>query len=172
MWRPVQQVRAEERPEPGRADHQEQRHDPVDLAGEGVSYLQLDSLLYVRPQPAEELAASIAADNIVLDAANAIIEPLDAGIPKAPLAASPFAGPGRLEFGWAQTIEEEADRVAPGDILVTEMTDPGVDGPSFEPAAMTVALPADGEGRISTAARSSSATALVTSMSYSRVPVS
>jgi 5-methyltetrahydropteroyltriglutamate--homocysteine methyltransferase len=40
-----------------------------DLAKEGVSYLQLDSLLYVRPQPPEELAASIEADNIVLDAA-------------------------------------------------------------------------------------------------------
>jgi 5-methyltetrahydropteroyltriglutamate--homocysteine methyltransferase len=40
-----------------------------DLAREGASYLQLDSLLYVRPQPAEELTAAIEADNLVLDAA-------------------------------------------------------------------------------------------------------
>ena len=42
-----------------------------DLASEGVSYVQLDSLLYVRPLPAQELAASIETDNIVLDAAKA-----------------------------------------------------------------------------------------------------
>ena len=42
-----------------------------DLAKEGVSYLQLDSLLYVRPQSAEELAASIESDNIVIDTAKA-----------------------------------------------------------------------------------------------------
>jgi 5-methyltetrahydropteroyltriglutamate--homocysteine methyltransferase len=42
-----------------------------ELAQEGVSYFQLDSLLYVRPQPLEELNASIEADNIVLDAAKA-----------------------------------------------------------------------------------------------------
>ena len=42
-----------------------------DLAGEGVSYLQLDSLLYARPLPPEDLAASIEADNIVLDAGQA-----------------------------------------------------------------------------------------------------
>ena len=40
-----------------------------DLAREGASYLQLDSLLYVRPQPPEELRAAIETDNIVLDAA-------------------------------------------------------------------------------------------------------
>jgi 5-methyltetrahydropteroyltriglutamate--homocysteine methyltransferase len=42
-----------------------------DLAKEGVSYLQLDSLLYANPVPADALAASIEADNIVLDAAKA-----------------------------------------------------------------------------------------------------
>jgi 5-methyltetrahydropteroyltriglutamate--homocysteine methyltransferase len=42
-----------------------------DLAREGVGYVQLDSLLYVRPQPPEELAAAIEADNIVIDAAKA-----------------------------------------------------------------------------------------------------
>ncbi|HEU0075668.1 MAG TPA: cobalamin-independent methionine synthase II family protein [Dehalococcoidia bacterium] len=42
-----------------------------DLAKDGVSYLQLDSLLYANPVPAEALAASIEADNIVLDAAKA-----------------------------------------------------------------------------------------------------
>jgi 5-methyltetrahydropteroyltriglutamate--homocysteine methyltransferase len=42
-----------------------------DLAAEGVSYLQLDSLLYVRPQPPEELATAIEVDNIVIDAARA-----------------------------------------------------------------------------------------------------
>jgi hypothetical protein len=40
-----------------------------DLAKDGVSYFQLDSLLYVRPLPAKELKASIESDNIVLDAA-------------------------------------------------------------------------------------------------------
>jgi methionine synthase II (cobalamin-independent) len=42
-----------------------------DLAKQDVSYLQIDSLLYVRPQPPEELAASIESDNIVIDAAKA-----------------------------------------------------------------------------------------------------
>jgi methionine synthase II (cobalamin-independent) len=42
-----------------------------DLAREGASYFQLDSLLYVRPTTPEELTASIEADNIVLDAAKA-----------------------------------------------------------------------------------------------------
>ncbi len=42
-----------------------------ELAAEGVSYMQLDSLLYVRPQPPGELAASIETDNIVIDAAKA-----------------------------------------------------------------------------------------------------
>ncbi|MGI9823870.1 UvrD-helicase domain-containing protein [Agromyces sp. Marseille-Q5079] len=49
---------------------------------------------------------------VVLDAANTLIAPLDAGIPKAPLAPSPFAGAGRLEVDWSETIEGEADRVA------------------------------------------------------------
>ncbi|GAA1833878.1 UvrD/REP family DEAD/DEAH box helicase [Agromyces salentinus] len=49
---------------------------------------------------------------IVLDAANTLIAPLDAGIPKAPLAPSPFAATGRLEIDWSETIEGEADRVA------------------------------------------------------------
>lgn len=59
-----------------------------------------------------DLSTSWRNPRIVLDAANTIIAPLDAGIPKAPLTASPFAGPGRLETGWAETIEEEADLVA------------------------------------------------------------
>jgi 5-methyltetrahydropteroyltriglutamate--homocysteine methyltransferase len=42
-----------------------------DLAKDGVSYLQLDSLLYANPVPADALATSIEADNIVLDAAKA-----------------------------------------------------------------------------------------------------
>jgi 5-methyltetrahydropteroyltriglutamate--homocysteine methyltransferase len=42
-----------------------------DLAKDGVSYLQLDSLLYANPVPAEALAASIKADNLVIDAAKA-----------------------------------------------------------------------------------------------------
>jgi 5-methyltetrahydropteroyltriglutamate--homocysteine methyltransferase len=42
-----------------------------DLAREGVSYLQLDSLLYANPVPPEALAASIEADNLVIDAAKA-----------------------------------------------------------------------------------------------------
>ncbi|RZS65789.1 DNA helicase-2/ATP-dependent DNA helicase PcrA [Agromyces ramosus] len=49
---------------------------------------------------------------VVLDAANAIIGPLDAGIPKAPLAPAPLASVGRVEAAWAETIEEEADLVA------------------------------------------------------------
>jgi DNA helicase-2/ATP-dependent DNA helicase PcrA len=59
-----------------------------------------------------DLSTSWRNPRVVLDAANALIAPLDAGIPKAPLTASPFAGPGRLEFEWAETIELEADRVA------------------------------------------------------------
>jgi 5-methyltetrahydropteroyltriglutamate--homocysteine methyltransferase len=42
-----------------------------DLAKDGVSYIQLDSLLYANPVPAEVLTASIEADNIVIDAAKA-----------------------------------------------------------------------------------------------------
>jgi DNA helicase-2/ATP-dependent DNA helicase PcrA len=49
---------------------------------------------------------------IILDAANTLIAPLDAGIPKAPLAPSPFAGAGLLDVDWSETIEGEADRVA------------------------------------------------------------
>ncbi|KQM83090.1 ATP-dependent DNA helicase [Agromyces sp. Leaf222] len=49
---------------------------------------------------------------IVLDAANTLISSLDAGIPKAPLAPSPFAGAGRLDVAWGETIDDEADQVA------------------------------------------------------------
>ena len=42
-----------------------------DLASEGVSYLQLDSLLYANPVAPDALAASIEADNVVIDAAKA-----------------------------------------------------------------------------------------------------
>ena len=59
-----------------------------------------------------DLSTSWRNPSIVLDAANAIIAPLDAGIPKAPLAPSPFAGAGRVETAWAETIEDEADQVA------------------------------------------------------------
>ncbi|GAA1764489.1 ATP-dependent DNA helicase [Agromyces humatus] len=59
-----------------------------------------------------DLSTSWRNPRIVLDAANVLIAPLDAGIPKAPLTASPFAGPGRLDVAWAETVEDEADRVA------------------------------------------------------------
>jgi DNA helicase-2/ATP-dependent DNA helicase PcrA len=59
-----------------------------------------------------DLSTSWRNPRIVLDAANALIEPLDAGIPKAPLAPSPFAGAGVVDTVWAETIEEEADLVA------------------------------------------------------------
>lgn len=59
-----------------------------------------------------DLSTSWRNPRVVLDAANVLIAPLDAGIPKAPLIASPFAGPGRLEVAWAETIEAEASRVA------------------------------------------------------------
>jgi DNA helicase-2/ATP-dependent DNA helicase PcrA len=59
-----------------------------------------------------DLSTSWRNPRIVLDAANTLIAPLDAGIPKAPLAPSPFAGPGRLDVSWAETIEEEAELVA------------------------------------------------------------
>ncbi|ANJ28794.1 ATP-dependent DNA helicase [Agromyces aureus] len=49
---------------------------------------------------------------VVLDAANTLIASLDAGIPKAPLAPSPFAGAGRLDVTWGETIDDEADQVA------------------------------------------------------------
>ncbi|MGX5695944.1 UvrD-helicase domain-containing protein [Agromyces soli] len=59
-----------------------------------------------------DLSTSWRNPRIVLDAANAIIEPLDSGIDKAPLAASPFAGEGRLDCAWAETIDDEAELVA------------------------------------------------------------
>ncbi|MFF2494844.1 UvrD-helicase domain-containing protein [Agromyces sp. NPDC058064] len=59
-----------------------------------------------------DLSTSWRNPRIVLDAANALIAPLDAGIPKAPLSASPFAGPGRLDVGWSETIDDEAASVA------------------------------------------------------------
>lgn len=49
---------------------------------------------------------------VVLDAANALIAPHDGGIPKAPLRPSPFAGPGRLDVSWSETIDDEAENVA------------------------------------------------------------
>lgn len=59
-----------------------------------------------------DLSTSWRNPRIVLDAANAIIEPLDGGIDKAPLAASPFAGDGVLDCAWAETIDDEAELVA------------------------------------------------------------
>lgn len=59
-----------------------------------------------------DLSTSWRNPRIVLDAANAIIEPLDGGIDKAPLSASPFAGEGVLDCAWAETIDDEADLVA------------------------------------------------------------
>ncbi|MEI5583308.1 MULTISPECIES: ATP-dependent DNA helicase [unclassified Agromyces] len=49
---------------------------------------------------------------VVLEAANALIAPLDGGIPKAPLRPSPFAGPGRIDVSWSETIDDEAEQVA------------------------------------------------------------
>ncbi|MGR0219573.1 UvrD-helicase domain-containing protein [Agromyces sp. ZXT2-6] len=49
---------------------------------------------------------------VVLDAANALIAPLDGGIPKAPLRPSPFAGAGRVDVSWSETIDDEAEDVA------------------------------------------------------------
>jgi methionine synthase II (cobalamin-independent) len=40
------------------------------LTAEGLSYFQLDSLLYVRPLPKDQVDASIATDNLVLEAAH------------------------------------------------------------------------------------------------------
>lgn len=59
-----------------------------------------------------DLSTSWRNPRIVLDAANVLIEPLDAGIPKAPLVPSPFAGDGEVDVAWAETVEEEADLVA------------------------------------------------------------
>ncbi|MFK4728142.1 ATP-dependent DNA helicase [Agromyces mediolanus] len=59
-----------------------------------------------------DLSTSWRNPRIVLDAANTIIEPLDGGIDKAPLAASPFAGDGVLDCAWAETIDEEAEHIA------------------------------------------------------------
>lgn len=59
-----------------------------------------------------DLSTSWRNPRVVLEAANVLIQPLDAGIPKAPLGASPFAGPGRLDAAWAETIEGEAALVA------------------------------------------------------------
>ncbi|WP_139417642.1 ATP-dependent DNA helicase [Agromyces laixinhei] len=59
-----------------------------------------------------DLSTSWRNPKVVLEGANTLILPLDAGIPKAPLAASPFAQHGRLEAAWAETIEQEADLVA------------------------------------------------------------
>ncbi|WP_353827274.1 UvrD-helicase domain-containing protein [Agromyces sp. SYSU T0242] len=58
---------------------------------------------------------------VVLDAANALIGPLDGGIPKAPLRPSPFAGAGRLDVRWSETIDDEAAAVA--DWLAIRMRD-------------------------------------------------
>lgn len=59
-----------------------------------------------------DLSTSWRNPRIVLDAANVLIRPLDAGIPKAELSASPFAGAGRIDCSWSETIEEEAEQVA------------------------------------------------------------
>ncbi|MDQ0892812.1 ATP-dependent DNA helicase [Agromyces ramosus] len=59
-----------------------------------------------------DLSTSWRNPRIVLDAANVLIRPLDAGIPKAELTASPFAGDGRIDCSWSETIEEEAQQVA------------------------------------------------------------
>ncbi|WP_350349515.1 ATP-dependent DNA helicase [Agromyces sp. G08B096] len=59
-----------------------------------------------------DLSTSWRNPRIVLDAANALIAPLDSGVAKAPLGASPFAGAGRLEVAWHETIDEEAAHVA------------------------------------------------------------
>lgn len=59
-----------------------------------------------------DLSTSWRNPRIVLDGANTLIAPLDSGVAKAPLAASPFAGDGRVEVAWLETIEDEAAYVA------------------------------------------------------------
>ncbi|WP_173924422.1 ATP-dependent DNA helicase [Agromyces sp. Marseille-P2726] len=59
-----------------------------------------------------DLSTSWRNPRVVLDAANALIRPLDHGIAKAPLSPASFASRGRLEATWAETIEQEADLVA------------------------------------------------------------
>ncbi|WP_205649329.1 ATP-dependent DNA helicase [Agromyces sp. LHK192] len=59
-----------------------------------------------------DLSTSWRNPRTVLDAANALIAPLDSGVAKAPLTASPFAGDGVIDVSWHETIEEEAERVA------------------------------------------------------------
>ncbi|MFD6053439.1 ATP-dependent DNA helicase [Agromyces sp. NPDC060279] len=93
---------AAERTEPPADDRGESRHDAsVEPGRPGAS----DAVVY-------DLSTSWRNPRIVLDAANAIIEPLDGGIDKAPLAASPFAGDGVLDCAWAETIDEEAEHIA------------------------------------------------------------
>lgn len=70
-----------------------------DFAGDGAAH-------------AFDLSTSWRNPVVVLDAANALIAPLDGGIPKAPLRPSPFAGPGRLDVSWSETIDDEAENVA------------------------------------------------------------
>ncbi|MDR5698936.1 ATP-dependent DNA helicase [Agromyces aerolatus] len=59
-----------------------------------------------------DLSTSWRNPRVVLDAANTLIAPLDSGVAKAPLAASPFAAEGRVEVAWHETIEDEAVHVA------------------------------------------------------------
>ncbi|WP_243695154.1 ATP-dependent DNA helicase [Agromyces protaetiae] len=59
-----------------------------------------------------DLSTSWRNPRTVLDAANALIAPLDSGVPKAPLAPSPFAAQGRIEVAWHETIDDEAERIA------------------------------------------------------------
>ena len=70
-----------------------------DFAGDGAAH-------------AFDLSTSWRNPVVVLDAANALIAPLDGGIPKAPLRPSSFAGPGRLDVSWSETIDDEAENVA------------------------------------------------------------
>jgi DNA helicase-2/ATP-dependent DNA helicase PcrA len=59
-----------------------------------------------------DLSTSWRNPRVVLDAANTLIAPLDSGVAKSPLVASPFAGDGRIEVAWHETIDDEAAHVA------------------------------------------------------------
>jgi DNA helicase-2/ATP-dependent DNA helicase PcrA len=59
-----------------------------------------------------DLSTSWRNPRVVLDAANALIAPLDSGVAKSPLSASPFASAGRVEVSWHETVDDEAAHVA------------------------------------------------------------
>ncbi|HEU5222163.1 MAG TPA: ATP-dependent DNA helicase [Candidatus Lumbricidophila sp.] len=62
--------------------------------------------------PVFHLSTSWRNSHAVLAAANTLITPLDSGVPKRPLAASPVAGPGAVHLAFTETVYDEADAVA------------------------------------------------------------